>query len=76
MELDEAGVGPAVDRLIDEYRTRFLWFLRADYYPTTREERLRVLAALERYGDREAFQRAGAMRQWLSHDSSATSASS
>ena len=31
-------VEKAVDILVDDYRTRCLWFLRADYYPATREE--------------------------------------
>jgi hypothetical protein len=64
----------AVDRLIDENRIRCLWFLRPDYYPSTLEERLRVLGLIERHGDREAFRRAAALRRWLSPGSSARSA--
>jgi hypothetical protein len=67
-------IAAAVNALVDEYRHRCLWFLRADYYPTTDEERLRVLAQIERNGDREAFRRAGKVRQWLSQTSSAHSA--
>lgn len=63
-------------RLVDLYRTRCLWFLRPDFYPTTAAERLRVLDYLERYGDQEAFRRAAAVRRWLSQNSSATSAGS
>jgi hypothetical protein len=63
-------------KLIDEYRTRCLWFLEADYYPSTNGEALRVLAAIERHGDVAAFQRASEIRRWLSHDSSASSAAS
>lgn len=63
-------------KLIDEYRTRCLWFLEADYYPSTRGEALRVLAAIERHGDVAAFQRASEIRRWLSHDSSASSVAS
>jgi hypothetical protein len=74
--LDERSVAEAVDRLVDEYRVRCLWFLREDHYPKTREERLRVLGYIERYGDREAFRRAGELRQWLSRNSSAPSAGS
>lgn len=61
---------------MDEYRTRCLWFLRADLYPETREEALRVLRQIERHGDREAFVRAGRIRRWLSQTSSAPSAAS
>jgi hypothetical protein len=60
--------------LVDEYRDRCLWFLRSDYYPATVPEALRVLEAIERHGDREAFQKAGEVRRWLSPPSSATSA--
>lgn len=62
--------------LIDEYRTRCLWFLRPDHYPVTREEMLRVLRYIERHGDREGFVRAARLRQWLSPISSARSAAS
>jgi hypothetical protein len=64
------------DRLTDEYRSRCLWFLRADYYPRTDDERRQVLQYLERHGDREAFQRAAVARRWLSPSSSASSAAS
>ncbi len=74
--LDEKSVAEAVDRLVDEYRVRCLWFLREDHYPKTREERLRVLGYIERYGDMEAFRRAGELRQWLSQTISAPSAGS
>jgi hypothetical protein len=64
----------AVDRLVDEYRSRCLWFLRSEYYPATDTERLQVLEYIERYGDREAFRRAAEIRRWLSRTSSARSA--
>ena len=64
----------AVDRLVDEYRQRCLWFLRSEYYPVTDAERLQVLEYIERYGDREAFRRAAEIRRWLSRTSSARSA--
>ncbi len=64
----------AVDRLVDEYRVRCLWFLRTDYYPSTAEERLRTLTHIERHGDREGFRRARMLRRWLSHATNAPSA--
>jgi hypothetical protein len=75
-DLDEKEVVGAIDRLVDEYRVRCLWFLRADYYPSTHEERLRVLGYIEGHGDLEAFRRAGELRRWLSRTSSARSAGS
>jgi hypothetical protein len=70
------AIAEAVNRLVDEYRLRCLWFLRSDYYPVTDTERLKVLAYIERHGDREAFRRAGEVRQWVSRTSSAPSAAS
>ncbi len=63
-----------VNALVDEYRTRCLWFLREDYYPQTRAEALRVLDYIERHGDVKAFQKAATLRQWLLQNSSAPSA--
>jgi hypothetical protein len=65
-----------IDRFVDQYRVRCLWFLRAGYYPATDAERLRVLDEIQRYGDREAFRLAGELRQWLSRPSNARSAAS
>ena len=67
-------IAESVNRLVDEYRHRCLWFLRADYYPATDAQRLQVLAYIQRHGDREAFRRAAEVRQWLSRTSSAPSA--
>jgi hypothetical protein len=64
----------AVDQLVDEYRSRCLWFLRSDYYPATDAERLRILGYIERYGDLDAHRRAGRLKRWLSQRSSAPSA--
>jgi len=76
MGADVNAVTETVNRLIDEYRIRYLWFLRPDYYPSTTEERLQVLGHIERHGDREAFRWAAALRRWLSPDSSAPSVGS
>lgn len=56
-------------RLVEDYRHRCLWFLRPDYYPSTKEEVIRTLDLIERYGDREAFLRAEEIKRWLSHSS-------
>jgi hypothetical protein len=62
--------------LVDEYRTRCLWFLRRDLYPETRDEAVRVLRQIERHADRDGFVRAARIRRWLSHPSSRPSADS
>ena len=71
---DMRAMADELNRLVDEYRVRCLWFLRSDYYPTTTDERLRVLDSIERHGDVEAFRRVARMRRWLSPDSSGKSA--
>jgi len=53
------------DRLVEKYRDQCLWFLRRDFMPRSREEILRVLELIERYGDREGFERAQRLRKWL-----------
>lgn len=70
------AVVTAINRLIDKHRTRALWFLRVDLYPTSHSGRLRVLDHIQRHGDREAYAEAAALRQWLLHHSSDDSAAS
>ena len=62
--------------LVDAYRSRCLWFLKRDYYPTTYGEAKRVLDSIQRHADREGFRRAAQVREWLSPPSSARSVSS
>jgi len=64
------SVEAAINRLIDRYRTRALWFLRADLYPTLRRGQLRALDQIQRHGDRDAYVEAAALRQWLLQHSS------
>jgi hypothetical protein len=72
--VDATAIEATVRRVIDDYRSRSLWFLREDYYPATSVERERVLDLIVRHGDREALQRVAEVRRWLSHFSSDTSA--
>ena len=62
--------------LVDGYRARCLWSFRPDFYPETMAEAQRVLAAIEKHGDREAFIRSAETRSWLSPNSNAPSAAS
>ncbi len=71
---DAQSAMQAVNALVDEYRVRCLWYLRADYYPDTVEAAIRVLQAIENHGDVAAFKKAAPLRQWLSQHSNATSA--
>jgi hypothetical protein len=76
MTTEEAEVAKSIDQLVDEYRTRCLWFLRRDFYPRTLQQRLRVLGYIQRHGDRTAFLKASEARRWLLLKSSETSAAS
>ncbi len=66
----------ALHALVDDYRTRCLWFLRQDYYPETPAEQLRVLSYIRKCGDRDAHIRASRLRRWLSQLSNANSVAS
>jgi len=66
----------ALAKLVDGYRDRCLWFLRADFLPATLVEALRVLEAIEQHGDLAAFRETRRLRAWLSPPSNATSAAS
>lgn len=61
-------------RLVDDYRSRCLWFLREDYYPENASASERVLDLIERHGDLQALRRVAAVRAWLLRNSSETSA--
>lgn len=74
MNVDAKTVMHDVNALVDEYRTRCLWFLREDYYPQTTIDACHVLEQIERHGDVAAFRKAAALRQWLLQNSSAPSA--
>ena len=76
MDLVHPRDNEALHQLVDQYRARCLWFLREGYYPETPADALRVLDSIQRHGDVEAFQRAGALKQWLLAPSSAKSVSS
>jgi len=64
------------DELVKTYRTKCLWFCRDSLAPQELSGRLRILEAIERYGDREAFIKTRKLRQWLLQNSSTTSVAS
>lgn len=59
------AIADKVERLVADYRQRCLWFLRQDFVPRTTEEILRTLDQIERYGDRNAYERAEEIKRWL-----------
>ena len=66
----------AVRKLVDEYRIRCLWFLRRGYYPSDRDEALRVLDTIQRHADLRGYRAAAEIRRWLSPRSNGPSAGS
>jgi hypothetical protein len=74
MHSETKDTAATVNAMVDEYRTRCLWFLRSDWYPSTLEDRLRALEYIERHGDVAAFRRARGLREWLSRSSKEASA--
>jgi hypothetical protein len=74
--MDARALGEAINRLVDEYRDRCLWFLRDDFYPASVDEQRRVLHAIARHGDVAAYRRARELETWLLRHFSETSAGS
>lgn len=66
----------AVRSLVERYRSRCLWFVRSDWWPTDVDGIVRALDAIERSGDREGFVVAARIRSWLSAPSNAGSVAS
>lgn len=62
-KVDDASDSRALRQLVDEHRAACLWYLRADYYPTTAAEVERVLQAIERHSDLRALHRVAEFRQ-------------
>lgn len=63
-----------IDRLVEQYRDRCLWFIREDYFPDSIEAQLSILKYIERYGDRDAFVQARELSNCLLRHSSGRSA--
>lgn len=64
----------AVNALVDECRISCLWYMPAEYYPASDEERWHVLDLIQQHADLPTFKRAGELKRWLSPPSSNASA--
>lgn len=51
--------------LVEDYRAMCFWNFSEDFMPSTREQVILALDAVERYGDLNAYRRAGEIRKWL-----------
>lgn len=65
----EQDVDAELRRLVEEYRDRYLWFMKPDCFPASPEEQLMVLDRIVRHGDRTTYQRVMEIRRWLSPSS-------
>ena len=63
-------------RLVDDYRSRCLWFLREDVLPDDPQRLQDLLRKIELRADRATYIQARSLREWLSRNSSAASAGS
>lgn len=63
-----------IKQLMDRYRSQCLWFLKTDIVPNDPDSALRILAYIERYGDRNAYEEVKRLRKCLLQNSSAISA--
>jgi hypothetical protein len=73
---DETTLIAGVDQLVEEQRIACLWFVRPDFHPSSRKERVQALEHIERHGDLDAFRRAATLKRWLLQTSSDASADS
>ncbi|MBI5510276.1 MAG: hypothetical protein HY903_16080 [Deltaproteobacteria bacterium] len=74
--IDLVAALAAVRQLVAEQRATCLWFLSEDFLPADVGEAIRALRWIEQSADRETYVKARRLREWLSHDSSATSVGS
>jgi hypothetical protein len=72
MGLSRDEIARRIEALVEEQRTRCLWYLRADYLPQSDSERLRVLEDIQRHGDLLAYRRAAELKRCLSQICSTT----
>jgi hypothetical protein len=54
-----------INQLVDEYRQRCLWFLGEHFYPETREDIVKTMDYICRYGDSAAFRKATEIKSWV-----------
>ena len=51
--------------VVADYRAMCFWNMAEDFYPQNREQVLMALDCLEKYGNLDAYLRAGRIRKWL-----------
>jgi hypothetical protein len=72
-ERTEQAIGEVRD-LVEHYRTTCFWFMHEKWLPESVDAARRAVILLQRYGDREAYLLATALKPWLSRPSSRISA--
>ena len=51
--------------VVEDYRSMCFWNFAEDFMPKDRRQVFLALDTLERYGNMDAYRRAGEIRQWL-----------
>jgi hypothetical protein len=70
MTLNEILNDEELRSLIDKYRSVCFWNFADDFMPKNERQLHVAIDNLERYGDMEAYRRAGRIKKWLSQISS------
>jgi len=65
MTIEEIVKTDYVKSAIADYRSMCFWNMAEDFYPKNREQLLIAVDCLEKYGNMDAYRRAGRIRKWL-----------
>ena len=65
MDIQDIVNSEDVKFIMDNYRSMCFWSFPEDVMPQNKEQLVLALECLERYGDRDAYCKAGEIRQWL-----------
>lgn len=65
MDIQDIVNSEDVKSIMDNYRSMCFWSFPEDFMPQNKEQLVLALECLERYGDRDAYCKAGEIRQWL-----------
>lgn len=65
MDVQDIVNSEEVKSVVENYRSMCFWNFPEDFMPRNKSRLLLALDCLERYGDRNAYCKAGEIRQWL-----------
>lgn len=65
MDIQDIVNSEDMKSIMDNYRSMCFWSFPEDFMPQNKAQLVLALECLERYGDRDAYCKAGEIRQWL-----------